>query len=625
MASDTHRPAVEVVALLASAGGLDALSIVLGDLPMDFPAAVVVQQHLGGNTSVLPTILGRRTRLRVGWARDGQMLTPGHVSVCPPGVNMELMPDGSCRLRRVEVPGERRCDVLLASIASSYGARGLAVVLSGSGRDGAEGTAAMKRAGALVIAQSPDTAAYPSMPIAAAQAGASPVLPTYEIGRVLIDMVEGAALLLPRGEVEVARALFDGPGEIRALLRETDWAATPLGPVMEWPAELRIMVRATVDSGCPMAVWWGPDEAHLIEAMADRSRDAVDPVRKPPEIQTVGVLFFRVDGAIVAVNDAFVRMSGYRHDELVGSGNLVDLAGEEFRRATSAVLRRLSETASVATYSDMVGAEESRWWALCSPMLPDSNAAAAGRGESVIEPTADARLNARLEEQFRALGRAVGETSRTTAVDDIVGDSPSWQGFTGLSVDEWIGWGWLNPGRPAAGEFAGSPWAAAVNAVTPLDTQIRLRPAAGGRCQLTRVTAIPLRRSGGTVRRGLGPDTRTGENATSQNSRRKTTAEGGPLMNTGDATANHHTDPAGMANHTGNAAAARAEAARLRADELRRRRQDLAAGRGATAQTVAIARRRAAESQRRAQQARRDAAEHAAALLRVDGRTYAYD
>jgi CheB methylesterase len=194
MATDEARPAIELVALLASAGGLDAFSVVLGDLPDEFPAAVVVEQHLGGLTSVLATILGRRTPHRVSWAHDGDAVTPGQVVVCPPGVQLELTPDGRCRLRATEAPGERRFDVFMESVAQSYGPRSVAVVLSGSGRDGAAGTAAMKRAGAIVIAQSPDTAQYASMPIAAARAGADLVLPIHEIGRVLADIVNGAPL-----------------------------------------------------------------------------------------------------------------------------------------------------------------------------------------------------------------------------------------------------------------------------------------------------------------------------------------------------------------------------------------------------------------------------------------------
>jgi chemotaxis response regulator CheB len=71
--TDPLRPAVELVAVLASAGGLDSLSVVLGDLSAEFPAAVVVQQHLGGHSSVLSMILGERTPHRVDWARDGQI------------------------------------------------------------------------------------------------------------------------------------------------------------------------------------------------------------------------------------------------------------------------------------------------------------------------------------------------------------------------------------------------------------------------------------------------------------------------------------------------------------------------------------------------------------------------
>jgi two-component system chemotaxis response regulator CheB len=216
MATDTPHPAVELVVLLASAGGLDALSIVLHDLPAEFPAAVVVQQHLGGLSSVLPTILGRQTPHRVSWAQDGQAVVPGQIVVCPPGVHLKLMPDGCCRLGEMDALGERRFDVLLASVAKSYGARSVAVMLSGSGQDGAVGTVAMKRAGAIVIAQSPETAQYSSMPIAAARAGAY-VVPIREIGHLLAEVVAGGALPEPR-QLEKARS------------------ATPQRPLAQCPA-----------------------------------------------------------------------------------------------------------------------------------------------------------------------------------------------------------------------------------------------------------------------------------------------------------------------------------------------------------------------------------------------------
>ncbi|MCV7444346.1 chemotaxis protein CheB [Mycobacterium paraense] len=191
MTSDPARPPVELVVLLASAGGLDALSIVLHDLPTEFRAGVVVQQHLGGLSSVLPTILARQTPHPVSWVRDGQAVAAGEVVVCPPGVHLELTPHGRCRLHELATLGERRFDVLLTSLAKSYGARSVTVMLSGSGQDGAVGAVAMKRAGGMVIAQSPDTAQYASLPLAAIRAGADEVLPIHEIGHALAEIVAG--------------------------------------------------------------------------------------------------------------------------------------------------------------------------------------------------------------------------------------------------------------------------------------------------------------------------------------------------------------------------------------------------------------------------------------------------
>lgn len=210
MRTHGHGSGVALVALLASAGGLEALSTVLRDLPSDFPAAVVVQQHLGGHTSVLPTILGRLTGRPVGWARQGQALTPGLVAVCPPGMLLELTPDGHCRMRVGSNHGSQGADVLLASMATSYGPRSVGVVLSGSGHDGAAGTIAMRHAGGIVIAESPATARYPSMPIAAARAGADLVLDIGEIGHVLTGIVGGAPL--PQRRQSPARNPVDDAG-----------------------------------------------------------------------------------------------------------------------------------------------------------------------------------------------------------------------------------------------------------------------------------------------------------------------------------------------------------------------------------------------------------------------------
>src|SRR3712207_5072146 len=145
---------VEVVTLVTSAGGLDALSVVLRELPADFSAAVVAAQHLGGQGSSLLEILERRIALPMEWAREGARRRTGLVTVCPPRSVLEILPDGSCAVRPSSgALVERPLDMPLASVGDSYGASALGVVLTGMGRDGAAGTAALRAAGGIVIAQ----------------------------------------------------------------------------------------------------------------------------------------------------------------------------------------------------------------------------------------------------------------------------------------------------------------------------------------------------------------------------------------------------------------------------------------------------------------------------------------
>lgn len=96
----SSHPRIDVIALVVSAGGLDALTAVLRDLPPELPAAVVVAQHLGGQASRLVAILDRRTALPVQWARDGEAIAAGRVTVCPPGSVLESCRTGPARCTR---------------------------------------------------------------------------------------------------------------------------------------------------------------------------------------------------------------------------------------------------------------------------------------------------------------------------------------------------------------------------------------------------------------------------------------------------------------------------------------------------------------------------------------------
>lgn len=190
----------DMIALVASAGGLEAVSRVLPHLPADLPAAIVVGMHLGGHGSMLDRILRRRLKRPVEWVADGAALLPGQVYVCPPLQVVEVLPDRTCVLRALEAAERYRpLDHLLSSLAASVRARTLVVVLTGLGRDGAAGALAVHQAGGIVLAQSEDTAEQPFMPRAAVEAGAVDlVLPLDDVGRVVADVVLSGQL--PRAD-----------------------------------------------------------------------------------------------------------------------------------------------------------------------------------------------------------------------------------------------------------------------------------------------------------------------------------------------------------------------------------------------------------------------------------------
>jgi len=182
-----------VVALAASAGGLGALGEVLAAVPADCPAAFLVLQHLDAKRpSLLPAILDRRTALRTREAADGDRLEPGTVFVAPAGHHLLVNPGGSLSLSHAELVHFVRpsADLLFESVAASFRDRVVAVVLSGSGVDGAAGAVAVKKTGGTVFVQDEATSDFFGMPGAAIAAGAADrVLPLEEIGPAVVAHV----------------------------------------------------------------------------------------------------------------------------------------------------------------------------------------------------------------------------------------------------------------------------------------------------------------------------------------------------------------------------------------------------------------------------------------------------
>src|SRR5437763_3607558 len=164
----------DVVALAASAGGLNALTHVLAALPGDFPAALVVVQHLDPrHRSLMADILSRRTALPVKEAAEGDELRPGRAYLAPPNRHLLVNPDRTLSLTQTELVHFVRpsADLLFESAAASFKERAIAVVLSGSGHDGAMGVKAIKKMGGTVIVQDARNAEFPGMPEAALATG----------------------------------------------------------------------------------------------------------------------------------------------------------------------------------------------------------------------------------------------------------------------------------------------------------------------------------------------------------------------------------------------------------------------------------------------------------------------
>jgi two-component system, chemotaxis family, protein-glutamate methylesterase/glutaminase len=171
-----------VVVVGASAGGTEALRRLLGGIPAELPAAVLVVQHIPSHVvSALHEVLARATPLRVVVARSGQPLESGTVYVAPADRHLMLHPDG---LRVTRGPKECRSrpavDVLFRSAASTYGPRVIGVVLSGALDDGTAGLWAVKDQGGLALVQDPAEAAHDSMPRSAIQHVAIDLVGTLE-------------------------------------------------------------------------------------------------------------------------------------------------------------------------------------------------------------------------------------------------------------------------------------------------------------------------------------------------------------------------------------------------------------------------------------------------------------
>jgi two-component system, chemotaxis family, CheB/CheR fusion protein len=176
----------------ASAGGVEALSELVSSLKGDFPAPLVIAQHLDPTRpSYLNSILSRHTNLPVVTVEDSTPLVPATVYVVPANRHVSI----SDHTVTVEPDGHERpkpsIDQLLKSAAETFGEQLIAVILTGLGSDGTMGARAVKREGGTVIIQNPATAAFPSMPRSLAPNTVDIVADLPRIGSILSDLLAG--------------------------------------------------------------------------------------------------------------------------------------------------------------------------------------------------------------------------------------------------------------------------------------------------------------------------------------------------------------------------------------------------------------------------------------------------
>ena len=185
-------PSDRLVVVGASAGGIEALSVVVSELPTTFAAPIVVAQHLHpDHPSALVEIIARRTDLRVLEIRDAMPLEPGTVYIVPPDRHVAVT-DHEIRL---DADGGTRpkpsVDRLLETASGVFKERLIAVILSGTGSDGAAGAQYVAAAGGTVIAQDPETASFPSMPRSLSPQTVDAVTRVEAIGPLLERLVSG--------------------------------------------------------------------------------------------------------------------------------------------------------------------------------------------------------------------------------------------------------------------------------------------------------------------------------------------------------------------------------------------------------------------------------------------------
>ena len=205
-----------LVVIGSSAGGVEALSELVSTVPEDFPAPIVIAQHLEpSRVSHLEDVLSRRSTLPVRTVTEHQPLQAGVVFVVPANHHVNITDseiDFSEDSRGRPMPS---IDLLFGSAAKSFGEHLIAVILTGTGSDGTEGARIVSQAGGTVIVQNPETAEYSDMPGSLAPNTVDIVADMSRIGPILGELISGAEVAEREPEHDEKQALEGFLEELR--------------------------------------------------------------------------------------------------------------------------------------------------------------------------------------------------------------------------------------------------------------------------------------------------------------------------------------------------------------------------------------------------------------------------
>jgi two-component system, chemotaxis family, protein-glutamate methylesterase/glutaminase len=241
-----------IIVVGTSAGGLEALDQLVGQLPTGLPASIFIVQHMAAHNSGQPLLrrLSRHKAFRPKLAEDGDRFKPGRIYIAPPD-NHLLVKNGKMLVTKGARENRHRpgIDPLFRSAAVAYGARVIGVVLTGMLDDGTAGLMAIKRCGGVAVVQDPRDAAYSGMPVNALNnVDVDFCVPVAEMGRLLTRLVSqpcGKSKAVPsdiRIEAVIAERVLSDVSQVNALGDQVPYNCPGCGGVLweiDTPGEKR--------------------------------------------------------------------------------------------------------------------------------------------------------------------------------------------------------------------------------------------------------------------------------------------------------------------------------------------------------------------------------------------------